>query len=300
MPDLPTSQKAMETAPAITAAYGYVIHHHADDERVFYTNWQTPLEVTGLPANLTPSSPQTFTPGQIAHGEITTSAVWEKRSTQIHIPTTDDRLRRYFVTAAAVKITVTILRFNSGKLLDDTPLAFATDGAIIASGVLGVLSFNDQTITGDLTPEPFLADQAVPRHYFERTCNHVLGNPLTCKVNLAAFTHAATITAVNRNTKVVTVDITSPGAADYFRSGTLVLDSTGERMAVVWSDEAGPGDTVRLALRVWNPALAPGEFVTLQAGCKRTTADCKNKFNNAANFGGFPFVPNRNPSIVGV
>jgi uncharacterized phage protein (TIGR02218 family) len=36
---------------------------------------------------------------------------------------------------------------------------------------------------------------------------------------------------------------------------------------------------------------APGDTVTLYAGCDRTMATCNSKFNNLANFGGQPFIP---------
>jgi len=37
--------------------------------------------------------------------------------------------------------------------------------------------------------------------------------------------------------------------------------------------------------------LAPGDQVTLQAGCDKTLATCRATFNNASNFRGFPYIP---------
>jgi hypothetical protein len=35
--------------------------------------------------------------------------------------------------------------------------------------------------------------------------------------------------------------------------------------------------------------------VTLYPGCAHTRTACKDKFNNLANFGGFPLIPSKNP-----
>jgi len=37
------------------------------------------------------------------------------------------------------------------------------------------------------------------------------------------------------------------------------------------------------------------QSVTLYPGCSHTIADCRDKFNNLVNFGGFPWIPSKNP-----
>jgi hypothetical protein len=41
--------------------------------------------------------------------------------------------------------------------------------------------------------------------------------------------------------------------------------------------------------------LAAGTTVTLFPGCDHTLATCSGKFSNTANYGGFPFMPTKNP-----
>jgi hypothetical protein len=43
-----------------------------------------------------------------------------------------------------------------------------------------------------------------------------------------------------------------------------------------------------------------GNKVTLYAGCDKTQETCKNKFSNARNFGGYKFIPIKNPFTEGV
>lgn len=44
-----------------------------------------------------------------------------------------------------------------------------------------------------------------------------------------------------------------------------------------------------------SPDLIAGKTISLYAGCGRNLSDCENKFNNLINYGGQPFIPNRNP-----
>mgnify|MGYP000912059845 FL=1 len=43
------------------------------------------------------------------------------------------------------------------------------------------------------------------------------------------------------------------------------------------------------------PGLRNGVTVNIYPGCDRRLGTCINKFNNVANFGGFPWIPSRNP-----
>ncbi|MEW6169845.1 MAG: phage BR0599 family protein [Pseudomonadota bacterium] len=43
------------------------------------------------------------------------------------------------------------------------------------------------------------------------------------------------------------------------------------------------------------PGLSVGATVVLYPGCDHTLSTCESKFGNSANFGGFPFIPTKNP-----
>lgn len=53
------------------------------------------------------------------------------------------------------------------------------------------------------------------------------------------------------------------------------------------------GDTITLSAVL--PGLAVGMQFEAFAGCDRTFATCQSKFGNAINFGGFPWIPIKNP-----
>lgn len=73
----------------------------------------------------------------------------------------------------------------------------------------------------------------------------------------------------------------------HFVAGMLATDK-GQRMIV---GHAG----VRLTLVAPLASLAPGMAVRLYAGCDHATGTCNGRFANLANYGGFPFIPTKNP-----
>lgn len=297
MADAPGSYTGEERGVKQTPAYGYVIEHASDGARQFFTGWERNVFCSNLPARFAADDPQEFMAVQIKHGEVQLSASWDKRTVQVTIASTDSRLRRFFISAAAVKIGMSIIRFNTARLLDESPAVdYLTDAIMVNSGLIGAVSFAGQTISAAITPEPYLSDQAVPRHYFERTCNHIFGGPACTAVKPTQVFEIATI---DRQARRLTMTTAAAPHADFYSSGTILLPD-GQLMAVVSCDNGGPAGVCRLVLRFWNPTLVEAMDVTATAGCNHTTAHCQTRFANQANFGGFPFVPNRNPTIHGV
>lgn len=41
--------------------------------------------------------------------------------------------------------------------------------------------------------------------------------------------------------------------------------------------------------------IVPGQWLTFYPGCDRVTSTCETKFNNLANYGGFPHLPSKSP-----
>jgi uncharacterized phage protein (TIGR02218 family) len=109
-------------------------------------------------------------------------------------------------------------------------------------------------------------------------CNIDLG-PLTVNGGVTAVTDLRTFT-----------DSSRAEASDYFGAGLLTITS-GENAGVqmeIYAFAAGQF-TLHLPLPY---ALAVGDTYSVTPGCrKRWLEDCKTKWNNGDNFGGFPLVP---------
>lgn len=123
---------------------------------------------------------------------------------------------------------------------------------------------------------------------FQRNCAADLGDA-RCGVDLDAplYSTGATVATLEQGAVIVTTD--AAFGAGFFTDGTLVAAS-GERHAIKLHERAVTGDRVVL----WSaPAvnLAAGARVTLKAGCDKSPESCAQKFDNIANFRGFPHMP---------
>ena len=60
------------------------------------------------------------------------------------------------------------------------------------------------------------------------------------------------------------------------------------------------GDTVTLLLPFNTSQVTVGTSVDVYAGCDHTIAICKTQFDNVINYGGYAFVPLKNPFQSGL
>ena len=74
----------------------------------------------------------------------------------------------------------------------------------------------------------------------------------------------------------------------YYTGGMIVAPDGSARFITAHS-----GDTVTMARPL--ASLAGGQTVAIYPGCDHLKETCKNKFNNLDNFGGFPWIPAKNP-----
>lgn len=124
---------------------------------------------------------------------------------------------------------------------------------------------------------------------FQRNCAADLGDA-RCGVDLSSslYSTQATIIASEAGGSFVV----APDAdfdAGFFTDGALVA-ANGERHAIKLHEKAASGDRIVL----WSAsasALAVGVRVTLKAGCDKSPESCAAKFDNIANFRGFPHMP---------
>lgn len=119
-------------------------------------------------------------------------------------------------------------------------------------------------------------------------CPAALGDS-ECTVNLAAHTVTGTIDAVDATGLLIT-DAARNEADNTFAYGIVTMtsgNSNGYSMEVKSSLAAG-SFTLQQPLPF---GVAAGDTYSLVKGCDKTFATCKNTFNNAVNFRGFPHMP---------
>ncbi len=297
MPLIPPPEfTANEQAPHLSALYVYIIAHE-DGTRAYYSGFDRAVTLFNIPAAICPEEEATFLPSNIKHEAITVSDKFQERSCVLRLDTSDTMLRRYFLTAAAVKLRCWIVRVGQ-SLITDT-IDWTTSAFIAEVGILSKFSFSGLTIAAEVVPEPFQVNFSIPRYWFQKLCNHVLYG-VGCGLDKEPFSWTTTILSVNVQEKeLVLAGRLALAAADHFELGMFYHAASQLNFSIAWSAFEGASDTI-IKLGYWNPELEVGQTVKLYPGCRHTPHDCQTKFANQANYGGFAYVPPRNPATQGV
>ncbi len=130
-----------------------------------------------------------------------------------------------------------------------------------------------------------LLNVKLPRNVYQPTCLHTVYDA-GCGLDRSAFAVAATV-APGSTFSIVNTALVEP--AGWFDLGLVRFES---------GPAAGHTRTVKSyasgMLTLATPLLstpAVGDRVTVWPGCDRLQATCQNKFDNLANFRGFPYIP---------
>lgn len=124
------------------------------------------------------------------------------------------------------------------------------------------------------------------RAKFELSCRHTLYTR-GCNVNQEAYLLTGSLLSVSGG---VTLTVQGAGAfpGGYFTGGMVVAPDFSSRFIVAHSS-----DQITIS-RPFN-ALVGGADLRLYPGCDHLRTTCNTKFNNLDNFGGFPWIPIKNP-----
>lgn len=110
-----------------------------------------------------------------------------------------------------------------------------------------------------------------------------------CKVDLAAITVTGTLTSVTNDLEVR--DALRGEPADYFAYGTLQFTSGANAglKPIEIKRHASDGTLEVFEPFYYLPAI--GDAYILVPGCRKRLEDCRDKWANVLNFGGFPHMP---------
>lgn len=160
--------------------------------------------------------------------------------------------------------------------------------AIFWTGLVRGLEVSDRTAKIKVPSVFSLAlSGECPNIHYQVPCNHVLYDE-HCQVSRAANTFVGEIQAIAK-TEITLVGI--PTTANDLRGGEIVNTRNGERRLILTN--VGTLVTIGYAFA----DLLPGDPVELARGCNHLgrAGDCKLKFDNYINYGGFEDIPPDNP-----
>ncbi|MGB5865907.1 MAG: DUF2163 domain-containing protein [Sulfitobacter sp.] len=128
---------------------------------------------------------------------------------------------------------------------------------------------------------------------YQKPCTAVLGDG-TCRFNVdqESYAHTLPVQTVKDGRRFVWRDFLAFDV-DWFTRGRLeVLDGPAQGLwGTIKSDRIEGRDRV---IELWEPVrgtIGEGTQIRLVAGCDKRTETCRLKFNNFANFQGFPDLP---------
>ena len=228
----------------------------------------------------------TYTPTEVKRTTITVGPEDRQDVLELSLPSDHEFVQRFISIPPGQEATLTIKRFH--RFDGATP-----EILVWFKGIVRSVGFSDDGFRSTIAVTPLTGglSRLVPRFLYSNVCNHVHYDS-GCKVIQNNFRLQGTITVVDG------FDITVPGASgfadDFFNSGFVSLGGSDFRLVLDHT-----GDVLRLLLPFPNADLI-GSAVDVFAGCDHSIVVCKTKYNNVLNYGGFAFVPTKNPFETGI
>lgn len=201
-----------------------------------------------------------------------------KSPLEVLIPRTSELSLLYLAGNPEHVITLTVFRLHVG----------ASDGPVVYwKGRIVSVDWPD-TATASLKCESVFTSLKRPglRARYQRMCRHALYSE-QCGVDKATYAVPGTISAINAARTVLTVTAADALDDGWFTGGMVETPSGGFLFVT-----GHAGSSLTLANSC---ALAVSDAVTLYPGCARNRETCNERFNNILNFGGWPWIPLRNP-----
>jgi uncharacterized phage protein (TIGR02218 family) len=159
-------------------------------------------------------------------------------------------------------------------------------------------------LTANAKSLPALFDRKFPRQIYQPGCNWSLFET-ACGLLAADWHWTATVAAVNANRDVITLAglaSTNPAAAvvHFFAAGYVrfgVEPTAQHRM--ISDSTAAVGGAMAISLSTpLTTAPAVGSALDIYPGCDGRKETCIGRFDNYVRFGGCPFMPTGNPSVL--
>lgn len=221
---------------------------------------------------------EAYMPAPIKRSSIEQGNDINRSGIEITLPR-DNPLATMFISSPPEGvISVTLYRYHASDA--------DTEAIVLWKGRVGGARLSGSVLI--LKCEPIATSLKRPglRARYQLICRHALYSA-SCGVPSATYRVDGKVLTVNGVNVQVAAAASKPDG--YFVAGMLTTaDASASRMIVGHSG-------VELTLVAPMPGLTAGMDVHLYAGCDHAVATCRDKFNNLANYGGFPYIPVKNP-----
>lgn len=265
------------------------------EETFAYTSGPDPV-VFGL---------NTYQPLAISRTDPNLEDVTTARNLGVKVPITEPFARRYLNFVPASLDTCIVYRQHSTDGGAPETIQFFT-------GEVTNVTFKKNEATINVQNVGAILERLVPQQTCRNGCNHILYDT-KCAVTENSFRITTTVTGISSDGLTITVDAdtnTFPSTglqlsaqlsadSDFLLGGLLERDGGNEnRMVRATADQTG--DIIECTIIFPFQTLALGTQLQLFAGCDHQFSTCTDKFSNTERYGGFPFIPLKNPFTIGV
>ncbi len=173
----------------------------------------------------------------------------------------------------------------------------AQDRTLLDVATMGEVRRGERAFSAELRSSAHFFDQTQGRA-FQRSCNADLGDA-RCKVGLGAFVASGLVAEFSGG--VLTLDLEGAFDSGFFANGRLRFSNGANSGVAATIKSHRQENGLRAAIALWTPpggAIAPGDAVSLTAGCDKSASTCQGKFGNIVNFRGFPHMPGNDRVIA--
>lgn len=236
-----------------------------------YTNADRELELFG----------ERWKPIPISRSNLSSGPEVSKSKLKVEAPRTIEVYEQFRVAPPGSAIGCTVYSHHYGD--DDVQAVPEWTGVVVAC------VRRDSKVTLHCEPAYSAMQAHGLRRKFQRQCPHVLYGP-GCKVNKEEFKVIGTVDDLTATT--MTCSAASAFPDFYFEGGFIEwydnLDLLDQR-----SIEEHVGSSIRLAYTLKH--IENGQEIALYPGCNHTMEMCNDVFDNILNYGGTPYIPEKNP-----
>lgn len=245
-----------------------------------FTSGDEPVEYMG----------ETYTPVPIGRSEAETKNELSRANIEVKMDLDNSMGQRWLHDRIEAMVTLTIFERD-----EDDEISIVWKGRL--SGVKPTMSeivLNFESVFTSLR-RPGL------RARYQRACRHVLYGR-GCSLNKDDFAVFGKVTAVSN--EVVTVPEAASYDDGYFAGGMIegpdgtlrfITTHVGQNLTLIRPLEGINKGLVNAGYGKSYGMYYGGLGCRIFPGCPRDRNTCNNRFNNLPNYGGFPFIPLRNP-----
>ncbi len=224
-----------------------------------------------------------YIPRQISRNSVKESGDAQGGTLSVELPLADLVCLRYIGIAEPAPMHLLVTRVHRDDLSDARTVWMGrlTSVAYTKNGTLAKMTF---------LPVKSGLRRQIPHYKYQALCNHVLYGS-ACQVVSGSFKFTGTASGASTSS-ITVVGLTASKGAGWATGGKCVVN--GDARLIL----AQPTDVLSLSLPFRDDP--DGQAIEVYAGCDHNHTTCDSKFSNAINYGGFPFVPTKNPFQTGV